>query len=655
MRLFLDRASASGGEVTLDDEAAAIVAEICQRLDGVALAIELAAGFVGTYGIVGTARLLANRFKLLRQPGRRTAPARQQTLNAMVDWSYATLGEREQQVSRRLAIFMGPFTAEAAVAIAIEPAQNREDIEGALHDLIAKCLLTTVAIDGVMHFRVLETTRVYGLERLEENRERTAISARHALYFTEFFEHEQKIHGDVVNANVLSRHAPHLGNVRAALEWAFAEQGGGDFATRLAAAVSRVFLAQSLLVEGYHWSHLAIRQLSDDQRGGKRELVLLETMAVSLMFTRGNTPEVQAAIDRALELAIALGDDGAQLHLLAGLHVFALRTGDFYRSMQIGERSCEIAERMGLDSALVGADLRRGAGLHAAGRQVEAQRSFESGFRRAEGLVGKSFIFFAFDHKVSGMSFLCRVLWLRGFPRRAVEVAHRAINEAARRDLPVDICISLLYSAPVFLWERDWPEAERFIERLATYSQRHSLAPYIAVAQALRGQMTVHTGDPALGVELLRDAIERLRRENHVVMVSLFESDVAFGLSRLGRIDEALDKIDSTLVEAEARKVSYEIPELLRLRADFLVQRAPLDPTGEAEAALVRAVGEAMEGGAVVWALRAATQLADLRVAQGRRDEARAALEATLAELGDGEPIPDRLAAEAQVAALARC
>ncbi len=654
VRLFLERAAASGGHVALDDDEAATVAEICQKLDGVALAIELAAGFVGAYGIAGTARLLTNRFKLLRQPGRRTAPPRQQTLNAMVDWSYATLSEREQAVLRRLSIFMGAFTPQAALAIATSPGDSADDVEVAIHNLIAKCLLSTVPIDGVTHYRVLDTTRAYGLERLDENEERPAISARHATYFAAYFEREQQIHGDIVNAQRLERHAVHLGNVRAALEWAFSKDGDGDgdFATRLTAAAARVFMAQSLLIEGYHWASRALRQLDEAQRGGDRELVLLETMAVSLMYTRGNLPEARAAIDRALELAVALGDDAAQFHLLAVQHTFVMRTGDYHGSLQVGARSCEIAERLGTDAARVGAALRHGAGLHAAGRQAEALDSFESGFRRAARMTGTSFIFFALSYRGSALTFLARVLWLRGLPQRAARVAHDAIAEAARSDLPVDVCISLVYSASVFIWLKDWDAADQVLERLATYSRRHALAPYIALGEAFRGALIVHTGDPATGVAMLCDAIGKLRRENHVVVIIiLLEAAVAHGLARLGRVDEALDRIDRAITEAEARQVSYEIPELLRQRAAFLLQRAPLDPTGEAEALLVRAVEEAMAGGASMWALNAAQDLAGLLDQKGRPAVARTMLAAAVVGFGDEERPAALIEAEAWLAA----
>jgi hypothetical protein len=122
VQLFMDRAAASGGSAELSEADAPIVAAICKKLDGIALAIELAAGLVGAFGISGTAELVDSKFRLLHQQGRRTAPPRQRTLNALLDWSYNLLPECERRVLRRLGFFEGAFTLDAAQSVAAEEA-----------------------------------------------------------------------------------------------------------------------------------------------------------------------------------------------------------------------------------------------------------------------------------------------------------------------------------------------------------------------------------------------------------------------------------------------------------------------------------------------------------------------------------------------------
>jgi predicted ATPase/DNA-binding winged helix-turn-helix (wHTH) protein len=249
VQLFIERASAAGGPAELTEAEAPVVAAICKRLDGIALAIELAAGFVGEFGIGGTAGLLDNRFRLLRQQGRRTAPPRQRTLNALVDWSYNLLTSFQQLTLRRLSIFAGAFTLEAAEAVIAEDATELASANDALIDLVRKSLVSTIDADGVQLFRLLETTRAYGLEQLVQNGEKYMVARRHALYFASLLERDNArrttcpLHDDVLAS------AWRLGNVRSALEWSFSESCDFECAVALVARAAPSLLNLSLLVE----------------------------------------------------------------------------------------------------------------------------------------------------------------------------------------------------------------------------------------------------------------------------------------------------------------------------------------------------------------------------------------------------------------------
>ncbi|HEX3524379.1 MAG TPA: transcriptional regulator, partial [Stellaceae bacterium] len=146
-QLFMERAAASGYGAALSDIDAPIVARSCRRLDGIALAIELAASRVGSLGIRGTAQLLDNRFSLLWH-SRRTALPRHETLNAMLDWSYSLLSEREKAVLCRLSIFVGDFTLQAAGSVASETEADEADVIDAVAGLVAKSLISTTVING---------------------------------------------------------------------------------------------------------------------------------------------------------------------------------------------------------------------------------------------------------------------------------------------------------------------------------------------------------------------------------------------------------------------------------------------------------------------------------------------------------------------------
>jgi predicted ATPase/DNA-binding winged helix-turn-helix (wHTH) protein len=179
IQLFVDRAASSLGEFILRDVDVPIVIDICQKVDGIPLAIELAAAGVDALGLRG----VASRLDLpLRLPanGRRTAALRHRTLRAALDWSYRLLTEEEQRVLRRLSVFVGNFSMKAAAAVAADPAYTEGETENHVIALVAKSLVAADGIGSDARLRLLMTTRAYALERLAESGEGDAISRRQA-------------------------------------------------------------------------------------------------------------------------------------------------------------------------------------------------------------------------------------------------------------------------------------------------------------------------------------------------------------------------------------------------------------------------------------------------------------------------------------------
>ena len=220
-QLFLERAMASGARFELSDANVAIVAGICQKLDGVALAIELAAGRVEAYGLEQTAALLDQRLSLLWQ-GQRTAPPRQKTLQATLDWSYGLLSEVERLVLRRLAVFVGYFTIEAALEVVTDAKIDRALLFGAMDSLVAKSMVAPRPIGAMMRYRLLDTTRAYLLETGVDD---AALAARHAIYYQRWLEQTGAEWPTLSNAAERAPHFASLHNVRAALEWCFGANG----------------------------------------------------------------------------------------------------------------------------------------------------------------------------------------------------------------------------------------------------------------------------------------------------------------------------------------------------------------------------------------------------------------------------------------------
>src|SRR5262249_30249061 len=316
-QLFIERAAASGARLDFDDAEAAIVVGICRKLDGVALAIELAARRVEAYGLQQTAALLDQRLTLLWL-GPRTAPPRQRTLQATLDWSYGLLSNVERLVLRRLAVFVGRFTLNAALEVVTSADVDQAAVFSAIDSLIAKSMVATRPVGAMMRYRLLDTTRAYVLGISSDDPEIAKLAARHATYFRRWLEQNGKEWATLSGVE-RSLHFADLNNARAALEWCFGEDGDVELGIKLAAAAAPVFLAMSLLPECHRWSQRAIMALDDTTRGETEEMQLQAGLGVASMHMYGPSDAARAALSRSLAIAEARGNVLNQVWILGTL------------------------------------------------------------------------------------------------------------------------------------------------------------------------------------------------------------------------------------------------------------------------------------------------------------------------------------------------
>jgi predicted ATPase/DNA-binding winged helix-turn-helix (wHTH) protein len=230
-QLFVERMTARGA-ILADDEAL-LVAEMCRELDGLPLAIELVARQVATRGVSNTAACLGSRMELLKF-SHRTASPRHRTLKAAWDWSYDLLSDSEKVVFRRIAPFVGHFTLEGAQRVAGEFAVGRGEIFDAIAGLTEKSLVMARLVQGQPQYRLLDTTRAYALEKLEEHAESNAIFLLHAQHTAEQIEMQSPVPGGEGAAGLSAE----LRNARAALEWSTGSHGNDRIAKRLAIAIA---------------------------------------------------------------------------------------------------------------------------------------------------------------------------------------------------------------------------------------------------------------------------------------------------------------------------------------------------------------------------------------------------------------------------------
>jgi predicted ATPase/DNA-binding winged helix-turn-helix (wHTH) protein len=622
VQLFMERAAASGYDAVLSDADAPIVAAICRRIDGIALAIELAASRAGSLGVRGVAELLDNRFSMIWH-GRRTALPRHQTLNAMLDWSYNLLSQREQAVLSRLSVFVGNFNIEAALFLASEAETDELSVSEAIASLVAKSLVATTVLRGSTYYRLLETTRSFAQAKLVERGEARRIARRHANFFSKFLQQDQIVQSRF-GEHDLSGYTSHIGNVRAALEWAFSEDGG--LGANLVAQALPLFIGSALLEECARWCERALADLHADAHGTRQEMILQEALALCLMYTSGNTDRVRAAIERALPLEEAFGDHRHRLQLLYGRYRLFMRLADFGGALAVAQQSATFAEVTEDEAGLLLADFMLGTYHHYIGDQAEAQFYIERCIFRAakpDLLIPN---FFGFDYRVYAPISLARALWLRGFSDQARRMARNAIDETASGIRPLSTCVSLAYGTSIFLWSGDFKSADDYAERLIEHAGRHSLEPYRAAGLGLKGTLAIAGDKPEIGIDLLRDALEILTAKKLHLWLGEFTGALAEGLRITGHVEEALIAIDRAITRATDCGTTFWMAELLRIKARVL---AAMPRHGQTAAmnCLTEALAIARAQSALALELRLTMALADLLAEsereQGRHDIAR--------------------------------
>ena len=624
VQVFLERAAAGGWSGELTDDDVAIVAETCRRLDGVPLAIELAASFVGHWGLPGMAAVLDDRLRLLWQRGRRTAPPRQQTLHALITWSYDRLPEHERIVLRRLSVFIGTFPFEAAKAVVLEEGDDcHEELLEVVNELVAKSLLSASVEDGAVVYRLLETTRVYAQERLAESGELDRTSLRHALLFAERRER-----------------ASDIGNVRAALKWSFSSPLGHTVGVRLASAASRMLLDLGLVSECRNWCRQALDVAAGRDVDALVEVGLQEAFAVSTMFTKGNVNDVHVALARGLELSRALGSADHEVRLLGQLNTLLIRQGDFSGAMEV----CLTAARVAASAGTVNVNWMLGTSHHLCGNQVLAQKHCEDALRLSLISDQAHAMFIGYNPSLITLLALARTLWLRGHAERAIRLARQAIQKTTMLNEPVFNALNLFYGEPVFIWCGEWAEADRLLHMLTDHVERYSLGPHRYVTMGLRGEFLVKTGRPEEGCPLLRRAISTLESERHMALATIFTGALAQGLAATGSLNEALSTIEAAVVEARRRGGTFDLPELLRLKGVILALQSPANARA-AEEAFSGAIELARSQGALAWELRATTSLARERLRREGSADVLRDLTAVYAKFTEGMETPDLQAA----------
>jgi predicted ATPase/class 3 adenylate cyclase len=347
VRLFIERAKAARAEFSVTDDNAPAVAEICARLDGLPLAIELAAARIKVLTPSAMLERLGSRLKLLRG-GSRDLPERQRTLRGTIEWSHALLEEGEQMLFARLAVFSGGRTLEAIEAICDAKGDLPVDALDGVSSLLDKSLLRQEeGPEGELRFVMLETIHEYAREKLQASGEAEQVRSVHAQYFLSLAEEAEPELSGAEQLAYLERLESEHDNMRAALSWSLESEP--ESALRLAVALARFWEKRSYFSEGSSWLEAALR-LSESVEAATTEAATrakLLSEAGTFAFFRTDFDDAIVLHGEALELYRQLGDDSGVAFALLCLGAQHMEKGDHERAAPFLEEALALSRRIG--------------------------------------------------------------------------------------------------------------------------------------------------------------------------------------------------------------------------------------------------------------------------------------------------------------------
>jgi predicted ATPase/DNA-binding winged helix-turn-helix (wHTH) protein len=636
VELFEERAASALGGYQINDADASYVAEICRRLDGIALAIELAAGRLVGLGVHGLASSLEDCFSILAH-GRRTALPRHQTLRATLDWSYRLLSPEDQAAMRCLSIFNGSFTLQDA-AFVMGPSIRFDDARDRLTSLLDKSLVVAKPDELTFRYRLLDTTRAYGQYKLEESGEANPQRQRHAQRFL------QVCRACPPNEEGQSSLWQATADIRTALEWSLVSGGDLALGVDLAAAATPVFLRLSLLREHKKYLDLALGHIATSANTAaiseaalRSEMALRTAVAQADYFTEGweLVPEKQLLLAR--KIAQNIGDKTHELKVLWMLYGQAGNVGS-YRQALLYAQLFEAAARGSADPT---AEIRRNRVLARAlsdvGQHTRAQQHVEQALRSSRAAISRVALHaYEIDDWIAARAILARTLWLRGYPDDAKTVAEQCIAEALQIGHEQSTCWAISFNiCPIAIWRGDFSQAETLISLLLERSQRvfeHYHEWGLLYRRFLAGAISALGQADAVWHSSVKPTIPA-----QADLFATFDSEFAG---------------PDTLARAQADEDIWCAPELLRAWAHRLVSDGDKTAHSEPEAMLLHSFKLAQRQDAKAWELRTATTLASLYLRSGQFREARAALEPTLKQFKQGHDTRDFQAAISVMSAL---
>ncbi|HEX5655657.1 MAG TPA: AAA family ATPase, partial [Polyangiales bacterium] len=604
VELFVERATDRLETFVLEDGDAPALADICRSLDGIALAIELAAMRVDVFGVKGLQKQLDDRFRLLA--GRRAGLERHRTLSATLDWSYSLLPVDEARLLRAVAVFPGAFRlAGASSASELGPGQAA----AILMELASKSLLAVELDAPETSYRLLETTRAYCLEKLDGAGEEPRVRHRHAEYVCTVLERAAGEWKQQLSRDWGAVYGSYLDDLRAALAWAGADPARRSLQIRLTAAGTLLWNHFSLTDESRIHLTRAIAELGEaGSENTAVEMNLQFALAGAILYTRGIVPEARVALRRVLQISEQLADTDFRLRFLRLTGTYELFGGEHDAGIRTLESFVSIAGAED-PSALAEGETHLGAGEIFVGR-------LQSALKRAERLAAQCsqdfndarFARFQYSNSVNVSVVLCHAQWLTGDAEAAAQTAELVLEYGRQAAHELSLSIALAWASLVYLWLGREEECGRHAAMLDELVERHGIVTWRPVATFCRGAVAA-LRQPADGIDELRRAVAEFRAIGHMARLPYYIAVLAEALAKAARFEEAELTIREAMELATVQNEKWCAAEVLRICAFIAAAQGQRE---RAEAVLRESIASAAAVGALSWQLRAAKQLAEL-------------------------------------------
>lgn len=573
IRLFMDRAREGGARDPLSDVDAVTVAALCRRLDGNPHAIGLVASRVGTYGIQGVADLFESQVALHWQ-GRRDAIPRHQTVEALIDWSYQLLPDRDRQVLHRLSVFSGSFPLEAAVAVTSDDAIDARQVGEAIGDLVDKSLVAVSQHGYGTQVRLLETTRAFAASRLARERTTFEFARRHARYYAErlrgYTDRRRQSSADDAPLSV-----PELANVRAALEWASSNGHDPALAAQISAMVAPILLERGAIRECKRTCERALHGLPERYRSTPIELDLLDATAITCYSSGDYDGAMRPVVERGLAVSRHRGDSRATFHFLAGLHLASMANGEFQKALSVCAQYASAADSQGGPTEAVIAGWMQGSSWHYAGDQVAADASYSRSEQLAAAHGLRALHYFEMKERIIGRIGMSRVKWALGQADQAVRIAIDAIDAGRVHPDSLYMCVTLCF--PILLGSGLSDRAEELIAELEDVAFDYKVAVRRQVIDVLKGQWLLHHGQWRAAIDHLHACLALLPPPKMSVVRTDALQSLAEAQCRSGDVVRALAAIEEAIDLARKTMGVFNLADLLRTKADVLMSFPRLD------------------------------------------------------------------------------